>query len=448
MRFVSSRGQAPAVSLTDALFSGLATDGGLWCPERLEPLAPSFFEGLPGMPPAEVIRTVGLHLFGDEIAADDVEELVSSSLDFPIPLIAIGDGVWALELFHGPTLAFKDVGARFMARLMRHAVESRAGSESVVGAGSPPAGRDGETIVLVATSGDTGSAVARAFLGVPGFRVVVLFPDGRISEPQRKLITTLGGNVSSLAVAGSFDDCQRLVKEAFADPELRARLRLASANSINVGRLLPQVLYYFLAVAQLPPGSPKPIIATPSGNFGNLTAGLYAKRLGLPVERFVAATNVNDVVPEYLETGVFRPRPSWRTLSNAMDVGNPSNFERIRALYGGDLEALRADLAGARFTDDEVVAAIGAVHAEHRYLLDPHTAVGWLAIRSLRSEYPSSPGIVLATAHPAKFPSAVEAAIGTEIELPDALREPMGRPESVVPLAPDYAEFRRFLVDR
>ena len=431
MRFVSSRGQAPAVSLTDALFSGLAADGGLWCPERLEPLAPSFFARLPGMPPAEVIRTVGVHLFGDEIPAAHVEELVSSSLDFPIPLVAIGDGVWALELFHGPTLAFKDVGARFMARLMRHAVESKAGAESAAaGAGSQATRGDGETIVLVATSGDTGSAVARAFLGVPGFRVVVLFPDGRISEPQRKLITTLGGNVSSLAVAGSFDDCQRLVKEAFADPELRSRLRLASANSINVGRLLPQVLYYFLAVAQLPPGSPKPIIATPSGNFGNLTAGLYAKRLGLPVERFVAATNVNDVVPEYLETGVFRPRPSWRTLSNAMDVGNPSNFERIRALYGGDLEALRADLAGARFTDDEVVAAIGAVHAEHGYLLDPHTAVGWLAIRSLRAEYPSSPGIVLATAHPAKFPIAVEAAIGSAIELPRALRGADGAPRN------------------
>ena len=316
------------------------------------------------MPSCEVIRTVGVHLFGDEIPAADVEELVSSSLDFPIPLVPIGDGVWALELFHGPTLAFKDVGARFMARLC--GTRSRARRP------------DGDTIVLVATSGDTGSAVARAFLDVPGFRVVVLFPDGRISEPQRKLITTLGGNVSSLAVAGSFDDCQRLVKEAFADSELRSRLRLASANSINVGRLLPQVLYYFLAVSQLPPGSPKPIVATPSGNFGNLTAGLYAKRLGLPVERFVAATNVNDVVPEYLETGVFRPRPSWRTLSNAMDVGNPSNFERIRALYGGDLEALRADLAGARFTDDEVVAAIGAVHEQHGYLLDPHTAVGWL----------------------------------------------------------------------
>jgi threonine synthase len=433
MRFVSSRGQSAPVSLTDALFSGLAADGGLWCPERLVPLAGSFFQSLPGMPAAEVIRTVGVHLFGDEIPAADVEVLVSSSLDFPIPLVAIGDGTWALELFHGPTLAFKDVGARFMARLMEHAV----GRD-----------RDGDTIVLVATSGDTGSAVARAFLGVPGFHVVVLFPDGRISEPQRKLITTLGGNVSCLAVAGSFDDCQRLVKEAFADPDLRARLRLASANSINVGRLLPQVLYYFLAVSQLPPGSPEPIIATPSGNFGNLTAGLYAKRLGLPVQRFVAATNVNDVVPEYLETGVFRPRPSWRTLSNAMDVGNPSNFERIRALYGGDLEALRADLAGARFTDDEVIAAIAEVHAEHGYLLDPHTAVGWLAIRSLRAEHPSSPGIVLATAHPAKFPIAVEAAIGRQIELPDALREPMGRPESVVPLAADYGELRRFLVDR
>jgi threonine synthase len=454
MRFVSSRGESAAVSLTDALFANLAPDGGLWCPERLEPLPASFFDRLNGMPPADVIRAVGLHLFDDAIPREDVEALVASSLDFPIPLVEIGDGVWALELFHGPTLAFKDVGARFMARLMRHAVEQTA--EAGAAEGEPGGARrvassprpDGDTFVLVATSGDTGSAVARAFLDVPGFHVVVLFPEGRISEPQRKLMTTLGGNVTCLAVAGSFDDCQRLVKEAFADPELRGRVRLASANSINVGRLLPQVLYYFLAVAQLPPGLPKPIVATPSGNFGNLTAGLYAKRLGLPVERFVAATNINDVIPEYLETGVFRPRASWQTLSNAMDVGNPSNFERIRALYDGDLDALRRDLAGARFTDDEVVAAIAEVHAEHGYLLDPHSAVGWLAIQSLRSDYPLNPGVVLATAHPAKFPLAVEAAIGAEIDPPAALREPMSRPESSVPIAAEYAALRRFLVER
>jgi threonine synthase len=287
--------------------------------------------------------------------------------------------------------------------------------------------------------------VARAFLGVPGFRVIVLFPEGRISEPQRKLFTTLGGNVSSLAVAGSFDDCQRLVKEAFADVELRGRRRLASANSINVGRLLPQVLYYFLAVSQLPAGSPPAVIATPSGNFGNLTAGLYAKRLGLPVRRFVAATNINDVVPEYLETGVFRPRPSRRTLSNAMDVGDPSNFERIRHLYGGDLEALRRDLAGARFTDDEVKAAIRWVHREHGYVLDPHAAIGWLALQALLPLHEGSPGIVLATAHPAKFPQAVEAALGIRIELPPALREAMALEESAIPMPADYASFRRFL---
>ena len=290
--------------------------------------------------------------------------------------------------------------------------------------------------------------MARAFLGVPGFRVVVLFPDGRISEPQRKLITTLGGNVSSLAVAGSFDDCQRLVKEAFADPELRSRLRLASANSINVGRLLPQVLYYFLAVSQLPAGSPKPIIATPSGNFGNLTAGLYAKRLGLPVERFVAATNVNDVVPEYLETGVFRPRPSWRTLSNAMDVGNPSNFERI-APSTAAISKRCAPTSPARASPTTRWWRRSARCTTSTAICSTPTprSAGWRSARCA-AEHPSSPGIVLATAHPAKFPIAVEAAIGSEIELPDALREPMGRPESVVPLGADYAEFRRFLVDR
>jgi threonine synthase len=444
MRFVSSRGQTPAVSFTDALFSGLAPDGGLWCPERLEPLAADFLRRLRGMAAPEIVRAVAVHLFGDEIAPREIASLAASTLDFPIPLVPIGDSVWALELFHGPTLAFKDVGARFMARMMGH---RQRVAETAAAAGGR-VGVAGDTTVLVATSGDTGSAVAHAFLGVEGFRVVVLYPDGRISEPQRRLFTTLGGNVASLAVAGSFDDCQRLVKEAFGDAGLRGRVRLASANSINVGRLLPQILYYFLAVAQLPADAPPPVISTPSGNFGNLTAGLYAKRLGLPVRRFVAATNVNDVVPEYLETGVFRPRASQPTLSNAMDVGNPSNFERIRQLYGGDLDALRSDLAGARFTDDEVKAAIRSVHREHGYLLDPHAAVGWLALQAVLPEHPGSPGILLATAHPAKFPEAVEAALGIRIELPPALAGPMTLAESVTPLAADYEFFRRFLLAR
>ena len=437
MRFVSSRGQARAVSFTQALFANLAPDGGLWCPERLAPLDGGFLERLHALAPGAVASRVAAHLLGDEIPREALDALIDQSLDFPIPLRPIGNGGWALELFHGPTLAFKDIGARCMARLMDHCGRATAGRDR--------ASDDGVITVLVATSGDTGSAVAHAFRGLAGFRVVVLYPDGRISEPQRKLFTTLGGNVSSLAVAGSFDDCQRLVKEAFADAGLCERLRLASANSINVGRLLPQVLYYFLAVAQLPAASQPPVIATPSGNFGNLTAGLYAKRLGLPVRRFVAATNVNDVVPEYLETGIFRPRPSLATLSNAMDVGDPSNLERILHLYGGDLDALRRDLAGSRHTDDEVTAAIRRVHADHGYVLDPHSAVGWLALEALRAEHPESPAIVLATAHPAKFPAAVEAALGIEIDVPPALEEPMSRPEATVKIAAAYGALREIL---
>lgn len=429
MRFVSTRGKAAPVSFGEALFAGLAPDGGLYFPSGLEPLPRSFLSGLRTAHPREIARDVAVHLLGGEIPPHELAGLTEESLDFPIPLRPIQSGVGALELFHGPTLAFKDVGARFMARVMSW---FRRGEEE-------------EIVVLVATSGDTGSAVAHAFFGRPGFRVVVLFPQGQISEAQQKLFTTLGGNVDSLAVSGTFDDCQRLVKRAFGDRELRRRRALASANSINVGRLLPQIFYYFMAAAQLPEERQEAVFSTPSGNFGNLTAGLFAKRLGLRASLFVAATNVNDVVPEYLETGLYHPRPSRRTLSSAMDVGNPSNFERILHLYDHDLGALRRDLIGSRHTDAEVLEAIRTVHREHGYVLDPHSAVGYLALAAGRERRPGDYAIFLATAHPAKFLSSVRDALGITIEVPPALAGPLARDETVVPIGSEYGELREFL---
>ena len=337
-----------------------------------------------------------------------------------------------LELFHGPTLAFKDVGARFLARLM---AATRAGG--------------GTLTILVATSGDTGGAVAQAYFGVDGTRVAVLYPRGQVSPRQERQFTTLGGNVRALAVDGTFDDCQRLVKQAFVDDELQARLDLTSANSINIGRLMPQIFYYFHAAAQLDEDERRrPLLfCTPSGNFGNLAAGLIAKHLGLDC-RFVAATIVNDVVPEYLMTGVYSPRASQRTISNAMDVGDPSNFARILHLYGDDWEALRSDLTGRHYDDAATRRAIEDVDREHGYLMDPHTAVGYLALcDALEDEDSSTVGVVLSTAHPAKFGEVVEPVIGREIELPPQLAERLDAPVLSEPLANDVADLKQRLLD-
>jgi threonine synthase len=351
--------------------------------------------------------------------------VVAQALDFPIPLVPFGERVHVLELFRGPTCAFKDVGARFMARLM--ALYHGEGGEPLT--------------ILVATSGDTGSAVAQAFFNVPGTRVFVLYPEGKVSPLQERQFTTLGGNITALAVAGTFDDCQRLVKEAFADPGLRD-LRLTSANSINIGRLLPQIFYYFHAWAQLPEPPAELIVSVPSGNFGNLTAGLMAKRLGLPVSRFVAATNVNDVVPEYLRSGVFRPRGSVATLSNAMDVGNPSNFARMLALYGGDVERMRADVEWATLTDDQTRAVIARAFHDRGYVLDPHSAIAASGLAKLAGQRGPETGVFLATAHPAKFAAIVEPVIGRQVELPARLAECMRREPRSVRMGRTLGELR------
>ena len=418
MRWRSTRGAAPAATFREALFAGLAPDGGLYVPERIEPLAASEIASLRGATVVDVGIRVAAQLLDGEVPLADLGRLVATALDFPIPLVPVG-AVHALELFHGPTFAFKDVGARVMARLMAYFVEPRQ-----------------SLTVLAATSGDTGSAVAQAFAGLAGTRVVVVFPEGQVTAVQEAQFTTLGGNVCAAAVQGTFDDCQALVKAAFGDAALRHAARLTSANSINVGRLVPQVFNYAWASLQRPGA----IFSVPSGNFGNLTAGLIAKRLGFPIAGFVAATNVNDVVPAYLASGVYAPRRSVRTVANAMDVGAPSNIERIQHLYGHDLHRLRSEVTGVAVDDAAVMAAIRDVHEQHRYVLDPHSAIGWLGLQSA-----ATPGIFLATAHPAKFRETVEPAIGQPIELPDALRDALARPRQVTRIAPRPEELARLL---
>jgi len=428
MKWVSSRGASPAVPFIDALFAGTAPDGGLYMPERFDPLPPGRLDEIRAAN-GDIVTIgtiVGAHLLRDEISPEDLNALVRVALDFPIPLVQVADHTWALELFHGPTMAFKDVGARVQARLLHHFTD-----------GTP-------LTILVATSGDTGSAVAQAFHGVPDTRVVVLYPEGKVTDVQEAQMASLGDNIIAVAVRGTFDDCQRLVKQAFADDDLRAHVWLTPANSINLGRLLPQVFYYFILA-----GLEAPIVSVPSGNFGNLTAGLIAKRIGLPVERFVAATNANDVVPQYLASGDYRPRASVKTVANAMDVGEPSNFERMLSMYGGGVEALRCDISGAAFSDAMIVREIGTVYRQHRYLLDPHAAAGWLGLQAVRADVDSRvPGVFLATAHPAKFREVVEPAIGETVSLPPALAEAITRPRHSERLDTNYPELRDLLLAR
>jgi threonine synthase len=411
MQFVSTRGHAPTVSFRTALFEGLAPDGGLYVPTHLDPL------------PADELNDLGIArvFVGDEIPPDVLARLLAEALDFPIPLQPIDVGLAALELFHGPTFAFKDVGARVLARLMAH-----------LHASSQP------LTVLVATSGDTGSAVAQAFHGLEGTRVVVLFPEGQVSRVQEAQFTTLGGNVTAVAVAGSFDDCQRLVKEAFADADLRGRARLTSANSINIGRLMPQVFYYARAGLAMPGA----VFSVPSGNFGNLTAGLIAQRLGAPIRSFVAATTVNDTLPRFLDTGRYEPRPSVATLANAMDVGNPSNVERMRWLFGDDLDAMRRTVAASVHTDEDVRMAMAELWRSFQYIADPHSSIGYLG--TTRAPH-DAPLVFLATAHAAKFREVVEPVIGAPVPLPQALAEALDRPRSVVRIPPALATLAELL---
>jgi threonine synthase len=423
MRFVTTGGQAPATSLEWALFDGLAPDGTLYVPESIDRWTDAELAALPSRSLEEIgVRVLQPYTLG-EIADATLATITGDALNFSIPLKEVEPGVHALELFHGPTLAFKDIGARVMARLI-----------------SALHDRSAPTSVLVATSGDTGSAVAHAFYRVPHTRVIVLYPDGRVSPQQQAQMTMfnaeLDTNVRAYAVAGNFDDCQRLVKAASADSDVLQRIRVTSANSINIGRLLPQMVYYFHAVAQLGArlGADGAVVSTPSGNFGNLTAGLMAKRAGLPIGRFVAATNVNDVVPVYLATGRYEPGPSKQTIANAMDVGHPSNFDRMLWMYGHDLDAMRHDIVGSRHEDAEVRETIRRVYETRGYLLDPHSAIAYLGLAQAGVDFARTPGVFLATAHPAKFHEVVESIIGRPIEKPAALVEALSRPQHVIRL--------------
>lgn len=429
MRFVSTRGECPPASLEEALLAGLAPDGGLFMPEDIPRLPASFFEWLPGRPLVEIADRVAAPYLV-EMGEGERRALIGDALDFEIPLVEIGEGLYVLELFHGPTLAFKDVGARFMAGLMARSIHKRPR----------------RLTVLVATSGDTGSAVAHAFFGLERIRVAILYPEGKVSRLQEKQFTTLGGNVRALAVRGDFDDCQRLVKEAFRVPDLCRELGLTSANSINVARLLPQMFYYFHALAQLAGGASAPVFAAPSGNFGNLTAGLMARAMGLASSGFVAATNINDSVPRYLESGRYEPRPAQATISNAMDVGDPSNFQRMLGLFDGNLQRMREVVTGSRHTDEETRGAIRDLHAERGYVLDPHTAVGYLGLRRrIEALGEAVPGVVLATAHPAKFREEIEATLGIQVELPERLARCLELPRQSARIEPRLGELEAAL---
>ncbi len=422
-RFISTRGRSSPVSFATALLAGLAPDGGLYVPERLVRLP---FDSLRGASLIELGVEISAQFVGENIPRAALERLLASALDFPVPLVPLDDLTRVLELFHGPTFAFKDVGARVMARLMAHLNQD-----------------DEPLTILVATSGDTGSAVAQAFFGLAGTRVIVLFPDGGVTPVQEAQFTTLGGNVAAIAVAGTFDDCQRLVKEAFADQVLATRARLTSANSINIGRLLPQLFYYAQAALQSGDGR-RMMFSVPSGNFGNLTAGLFAWRMGAPIQKFVAATTINDTVPRYLSTGRYQARPSVATLANAMDVGDPSNIERIRWLFDEDVAAMRAMITPSVHTDADVRLAIRDIWGRHGYIADPHTAIAYLGL-SASTDTADAIRIFLATAHPAKFREVVEPIIGESVPLPPALADAMGRERVVERIPPTLAALRELL---
>lgn len=432
MQLYSTKRQSPDVSLQEATFRGLPADNGLYLPTHIPALPESFFLNIGSRSLQEIAFEVSRCLLAGAVPDDDLRQIIGDAIDFDAPLMQLEEDTYILELFHGPSLAFKDFGARFMARLMSYFLKQE----------------QQETNILVATSGDTGSAVAQGFLDMPHIQITILYPSQKVSVIQEKQLTTLGRNITALEIEGTFDDCQRLVKQAFLDKELTKALNLSSANSINISRLLPQSFYYFYAYAQLAHTGKPLVFSVPSGNFGNLCAGLIAKKMGLPVAKFVASTNINDVVPNYLLCGKLHIKPSVKTISNSMDVGNPSNFQRLLALFNEDYDQLRAELAGRRYDDGETRKAMKEVYQRHGYVLDPHTAVAYLGLKSVVSELGEPVnGVALATAHPAKFREVVEEALGITVKIPERLQQILEKEKKSIPMSSDFQDFKAFLLN-
>ncbi len=435
MKYYSTNKKVSGVSLSDAVIKGLAEDKGLFMPDHILEIPAMFYENIDKMSFEDMAYTAAYMLFGEDVHANMLKMIVHDTLNFDVPLVKVEENIYSLELFHGPTLAFKDVGGRFMSRMLSYFIQRQHDNDKLVN-------------VLVATSGDTGSAVANGFLGVEGIHVYVLYPKGLVSPIQECQFTTLGQNITALEVDGTFDDCQALVKAAFMDDELNAKMKLTSANSINVARFLPQAFYYFYAYAQLKAISEAAannmVVCVPSGNFGNITAGLFAKRMGLPIKRFIAANNRNDIFLEYLKTGEYKPRPSVSTIANAMDVGDPSNFARVLDLYGGSHQAISEEISGVSYSDEQIAETLKACKKETGYLLDPHGACGYRALKEMLQ--PGEVGVFLETAHPAKFLETVEGILGEKVEIPEKLQEFMKGEKKSEAMTKVFADFKAYLL--
>ncbi|MBQ3767614.1 MAG: threonine synthase [Prevotella sp.] len=442
MNYYSTNGKAPIADLQKAVVKGLAEDRGLYMPERIEKLPKAFFDNIQDMKFQDIAYNVASNFFGEDVDEDALQDIVYDTLSFDCPVVEVKDNIYTLELFHGPTLAFKDVGARFMARLLGYFLR-RSGSTCGCATAT-----NSTVNVLVATSGDTGSAVANGFLGVEGIHVYVLYPKGKVSPIQECQFTTLGQNITAIEVDGVFDDCQALVKSAFMDEELNQHMKLTSANSINVARFLPQAFYYFNAYARMKAlgKADNLVMCVPSGNFGNICAALFGHEMGLPIKRFIAANNANDVFYNYLQTGKYEPKASIQTLANAMDVGDPSNFARIYDLYGKSHERISSLISGATYKDEQIAETMRQCYSETGYVLDPHGACGYKALEEGLQE--GEIGVFCETAHPAKFKEKVDSILGTDIEIPARLRAFMEGEKQSVEMSKDFADFKRYLMQQ